>query len=426
MRLALYHPWIYLRGGGERMLLETLNRSRHDWTVWTHRYEPEHTFSGFAHHDVREFKRVSVQRSLAPLMGASATIMRTRLPDEGYQALLVSSEGLGDFVVARNRLPAAAYCHTPLKILHDPVTHAALRQRGRKQAVALSLLGPAFNAVDRRMWRRYRHVFVNSTETMSRCERAGLAPRGSMDLLYPGVDLHRFFDDGAPREPFLLVAGRIMWQKNVELAIDTVRELGRQERPIKLVIAGAVDEKSKPYLAELRQRAAGLDVEFRVDPDDEELASLYRRCQLLLYTPPNEDFGIVPLEAMASGAPVVAVDSGGPRETVVDGESGWLVPAEVGAFADIVAATLDSPGRMDYMRKQARRRALWFNWDRVAARIDDVMEELALGRRPESEPTPLPRVLPEPEVVPICLGGVRGVPPEPRRIPAARTDIVLP
>jgi hypothetical protein len=129
---------------------------------------------------------------------------------------------------------------------------------------------------------------------------------------------------------------------------------------------------------------------------------------------------------MASGAPVVAVDSGGPRETVVDGESGWLVPAEVGAFADIVAATLDSPGRMDYMRKQARRRALWFSWDRVAARIDDVMEELALGRRPESEPTPLPRVLPEPEVVPICLGGVRGVPPEPRRIPAARTDIVLP
>ena len=417
MKLALYHPWIYLRGGVERLLLETLTRSRHEWTVWTHHYEPEHTFDGFAAFDVRELDRISVERSLRPLLGASAAILRTRLPVDGHRALLVSSEGLGDFLLARNQMPAAAYCHTPLKILHDPVTRAALTERGGRQAATLKVLGAAFNSVDRRVWRRYQHVFVNSNETLRRCQRAGLEPQGELDVLHPGVDLGRFRDDGQEREPFLLVAGRIMWQKNIELAIDTLRLLAEQRPELRLVVAGAVDEKSKPYLAELRARAAGLHVDFRVNPSDAELVSLYRRCQLLVYPPRNEDFGIVPLEAMASGTPVVAVDSGGPRETVLDGESGWLVPADAESFAEMVGATLDAPDRLRYMRRQARLRAEVFTWDRVAQRIDDVMEQLALGVRPQHSD------------VPVTLGGLRLPSADRSRIPSRRTgerDIVLP
>ena len=388
MKVALYHPWIYLRGGIERLLLETLSRSRHEWTLWTHHYEPERTFEGLADFDVRELTPgVSVQRSLLPLVGASRTILRTTIPADGARALLVSSEGLGDFVLARTQLPAAAYCHTPLKILHDPVTNAALCRRGPKEAAALKLLGPAFNAVDRRMWRHYKHVFVNSTETLARCHRAQLQPSGRIDVLHPGVDLESFYDDGRRREPFLLVAGRIMWQKNVELAIDTVRELAQRGRRTRLVVAGSVDAKSESYLQTLRTRATGLDVEFRVNPSDLELAVLYRRCTALLYTPWNEDFGIVPLEAMASGAPVAAVDSGGPRETVLGGETGWLLPNDARAFADVLGDALERPEQLEEMRRAARRRAEWFTWDRVARRIDDVMEFVA-GETPAATPVP--------------------------------------
>lgn len=386
MRFALYHPWVYLRGGVERLLLETVERSRHDWTLWTHRYEPENTFSGFADLDVRELSpRVSVQRSLGPLMRASATIMRTELPVEDHRALLVSSESLGHLMLARNRLPSAAYCHTPLKILHDPVTRAALAERSQGQAAMLSVFGTGFSVMERRMWRRFDHVFANSRETLDRCRRAGLRPGGDADVLHPGVDLVRFRPDGHDREPFLLVAGRVMWQKNIGLAIEAVRELARRGRPTRLVVAGAVDMKSQPYLAQLRAQAAGLDIEFRVDPGDDELAELYRRCLGLVYTPWNEDFGMVPLEAMASGAPVLAVDSGGPRETVVHGETGWLAPNDPQVFADILESAL-SGSALERMRRPARLHAEWFTWDRVARRIDDVMETLAGA--PHAHPVP--------------------------------------
>jgi alpha-1,3/alpha-1,6-mannosyltransferase len=145
------------------------------------------------------------------------------------------------------------------------------------------------------------------------------------------------------------------------------------------VVAGAVDEKSRPYLADLRSRATGLDVAFEVDPTDARLSELYRSCALLLFTARNEDFGIVPLEAMASGAPVLAVDSGGPRETVVHGSTGWLEPRDPERFADRVLEVLDAPDGAVAMREAAVARAAAFTWDAFAQRVDDVMEEVAGG-----------------------------------------------
>lgn len=383
MRVALYHPWIYLRSGLERSIVELLARSRHDWLLLTHHYEPDATFPELGAADVRELEpRVSVRRSFGPLVGAATTLARARLPLDGARALLVSSEGLGDLVAPRVTVPVAAYCHTPLKILHDPASRAALVAADPVKRLALAVLGPAFEAVDRRAWRSYAHVFANSRETLRRIEGARLQPAGPLEVLHPGVDLGRF--PAGPltgRDPFVLLAGRIMWQKDIELAIEALAVLLERGRRVRLVVAGAVDVKSAPYLAELRRRSTGLDVEFVVDPLDAQLGELYRTCTVALFTARNEDFGIVPLEAMASGAPVIAVDSGGPRETVIDGRTGWLVGREPAAFADRIVHALDAGDALARMRGAAVRRAGDFGWGRFAERIDDVLEELARGSR---------------------------------------------
>jgi glycosyltransferase involved in cell wall biosynthesis len=280
--------------------------------------------------------------------------------------------------MARNHLPTVCYCHTPLKILHDPVTKQALRDRDIRKYAALLALGRGFNAVDKRMWRRYRHVLANSYETARRIEQAGLT-RGNIEVLHPGVDLEQFtLHPTLPRERFFLVAGRIMWEKRIELAIQALRAAREAGTEASMVIAGGVDSKSRPYLQTLREHADGLPVEFVIDPSDEDLAELYARCLAVVFTAPNEDWGVVPLEAMASGAPVLAVDAGGPRESIIHNVTGWLLPATPWAFAERMRDLASSDSGKLVSRRASRRRAQQFAADEFVARLDDVMEEVAV------------------------------------------------
>jgi glycosyltransferase involved in cell wall biosynthesis len=377
VKLSLYHPWVYLRSGVERWMVELITRSRHDWTVYTHHYEPDATYPEVSDlHVVQLQPEVSVRRSIGPLVHAASTLLRARLPADGAQALLVSSEGLGDLIALRSRVPVAAYCHTPLKILHDPAAASVVRQ-SLPRRLALGTIGPAFEAVDRRAWRHYSHVLANSTETVARIQAARLRPSGPLEVLTPGVSATWWEGPIAhDREPVLLYAGRIMWQKNIELAIETARLLGPRAR---LVIAGMVDEKSAGYLVELRALAAGLPVTFEIAPSDERLRQLYREATALLFTPRNEDFGMVVLEAMAAGTPVLSVDAGGPRGIVEHGVDGWLLSPTPEAFARQVEQLL----AMDLQthRDAARKTAQAFGWDAHVARIDDVMEGLGSGKK---------------------------------------------
>lgn len=403
MRFSMYHPWVYLTGGAERLLLEVMQRSRHDWVLHTHRFDADSTFPGFRDLEVLPLKNsVSIRRSLLPLAHAAASMASATLPDVGAQGLLVSSEGLGDLVVRKATLPSAVYCHTPLKILHDPVTRAALRERAPGKSRVLDVLGPPFNAVDRMLWSRYEHVFANSFETKRRITAARLATADRIEVAHPGVDSSRYTapPDTWAREPIFLVAGRIQWQKRIETAVEALRVALRApgSAGMRLVVAGAVDTKSTPYLDMLRSQAAGLPVEFVVNPDDATLRALYGNATALVFSAPNEDFGIVPLEAMSSGTPVIAVDSGGPRETVVHDETGWLLPNTPYAFAlRMLSVAVSSPADLAPMREAGRRRAEAFSWKQTIDRIDDVMERLALGERNLAvaasvhEPAPHPR-----------------------------------
>ena len=117
MRFAVYHPWVYLTGGIERVLSEIVARSEHDWTIYTHHFEADSTFPTLRNSVVSLAPEVSVRRSLGPLVAACATIAASRLPDDGARALLVSSESVGDLILTRARVPAVCYCLTPLKDL---------------------------------------------------------------------------------------------------------------------------------------------------------------------------------------------------------------------------------------------------------------------------------------------------------------------
>lgn len=384
MRIALYHPWIYLKSGLERTILEIARRSRHRLEVFTSHYDAEGTYPELKDLGIRETARVSVRRNYGAVLAASLRVARTRLDLTGVDALVVCCDGLGSFVTLRNaRVPVVNLCFTPLRAVYDPeYRRRHLSRQGARRLLALGA-ERAWVAVDRLLWRRYQSVVCISEAVRDRAAAGGLRRREDMLVLYPGVDGARI--QASDRfEPFFFLPGRIMWTKNIELGIAAFQAFRRGAgRDWRLVVAGMVDEKSRPYIARLRAMA-GDDgaVEFHIAPTDEQLWGWYDRCAAVLFTAFNEDLGLTPMEAMARGKPVIAVNRGGPREVVEDGVTGWLVEAEPERFREAMARLVSDPARQRAMGRAGLERVKRFTWERFVSDLDDVLEAtVARGKR---------------------------------------------
>ena len=132
-------------------------------------------------------------------------------------------------------------------------------------------------------------------------------------------------------------------------------------------------------------QAAALDlaaqVEIRRSPDDAELQALLAGSRALLYTPPCEHFGYVPIEAMAAGRPVVAVEAGGPTETVVDGVTGFLRPPTAAAFADALHTLVTDPAAADRLGAAGRARVeAHFSLAAFGERLEEIVTAAARTR----------------------------------------------
>jgi glycosyltransferase involved in cell wall biosynthesis len=378
MRIAIYHPWIYLKSGLERTLMELYRRSRHRWTLYTSHYDREGTYPELAEMGVVELPKVSVQRKYGAVLRAAATIASTRIDLSQQDALVVSCEGLGDLITVRNRsLPTVCLCFTPLRAVYDPEYRARLLDRvGPLKPLALAFEA-GFRFVDRRAWRNYQHVFCISETVKSRVVNGGLFPAEGIELAYAGItgEQIRICDT---YEPFFFLPGRVVWTKNIELGIQAFKEFRqRTGSKFELVIAGMVDEKSRPYLEKLHALAAGDPaIRFLHQVSDREMDDLYARCHATLFTAFNEDQGLTPLEAAAHGKPVVAVNRGGPTETVLHGETGLLEVPEPGPFSRAMEALATDPARARAMGRRAAERAKLFTWGEFVERVDRYFDQV--------------------------------------------------
>jgi glycosyltransferase involved in cell wall biosynthesis len=142
------------------------------------------------------------------------------------------------------------------------------------------------------------------------------------EIIYPPVDTSKFrFKEYGD---FWLSVNRIYPEKRIDLQVDVFRELPEE----RLIIVGGYTEgdHAVKYYHKLVENIPD-NVKIRGEITEDELIELYAHCKGLLCTAKDEDFGLTPVEAMASGKPVVAVNEGGYRETVVNGRTGLLVGA---------------------------------------------------------------------------------------------------
>lgn len=337
MKIALYYPWIYLKSGVERTILEIVKRSKHEYTIFTNHYDKKNTYPEFRKYKVVELKKAPVDRGIASVFKAALTIAFQKINLTGYDLLLVHCDGMGDLVLLRNAgVPTVCFCHTPLRPVFDfEYRKRALKKRGCLNKSLYIILSGIFKYIDRFLWKKYKLILFNGRESLRRAKEGGLLGSTKYHLLNPGVD----FKKNRPPwrfEKYFFVPGRIMWTKNIELAIEAFKifEKVEKKRNFKLIIAGQVDAKSKPYLEKLRSLAkTNNKIIFITDPLDKKMNNLYKNCYAVLATSFNEDWGMTALEANSFGKAVIAVNKGGFLESQIDGKTGFLLEGKSNVFS---------------------------------------------------------------------------------------------
>ncbi|OWZ01572.1 Alpha-1,3-mannosyltransferase [Phytophthora megakarya] len=194
-----------------------------------------------------------------------------------------------------------------------------------------------------------------------------------LNVLYPPVDVSSFanFTTTKPRNPNLFVSlNRFERRKDIIIAIKALAIIQQklslsQFQDVKLVIAGGYDPNNVENIEHLRELQAETaangfedNVEFCTSVSDDTKKELLATAQAVLYTPSNEHFGIVPVEAMAYGTPVIAVNSGGPMETVENGKTGFLCESSPESFADAMMQLLgpENSARVESMGQAGKER----------------------------------------------------------------------
>ena len=380
MKVALYYPWVYLRSGVERMILELVSRSEHDWVIFTSHYYPEQTYPGFKDLPIVQLSEVSVSRGYTDVSHAAGVIIKQKIDLDGFDAMVVSSEGLGDLITLRNHaIPVICYCHTPLKIIHDKFIRKRYLDENPRMKIPFLFFSRVFKVIDKYAWRHYHYVFCNSNEVKNRILRAKLAPPEKVEVLSPGLDVSQMKPSWDYKKYFIVV-GRIKWWKNLELAIESFKEYKSrclQDDSFRLYIVGMVEKGSEQYFNKL-QKLAGEDsgIVFQRDPTEDELMAAYRSSYCLLFPSLNEDWGMTPIEAMGFGKPVIAVDHGGPKESVIDNVNGFLVKPEPGAFAEAMARLAADPALTRRLGEAGAKHVQKYDWSNFVGRFDSFISEL--------------------------------------------------
>lgn len=308
MKIAFVHEYLNQFGGAERML-QVMSAIFPDAPIYTLIYDADltgHVFDGqtIKTSFLQNLPLTKNHHRLFPLLMPLAI---EQFDFSEYDLVISISASFAKGIITKPSTKHICYCLTPPRFLWDDSQHLVDEFNFPK---VIKTLIPLFISY-LRIWDREASLRPDEYWSISSFikERVKKYYNKDSSIIYPPVNVSNFSVSNNLGNYFLMV-GRLVPYKKFDIAINTFNELGW---PLKIAGTG-------PEINKLRKKAKK-NIEFLGLVSDQKLSELYSYSKALVF-PQEEDFGIVPLEAMASGKPVIAYKGGGATETVVEGKTG--------------------------------------------------------------------------------------------------------
>lgn len=358
MKIAVFHN--LLSGGAKRALynnVEYLSRN-HEIDVYIpsianedylslknvannlNSFKVKNTYFGFLYSAVKYFP---AKISLTDLEKTQQKIAET-VNKKDYDVVLCEQDKytMAPFFLKYIKKPHVYYCQQPIlsqnRISQNLYRTANLKSLNNAENLRLRLYKSRMINIDAKLINYSSYTIANSYFS----HESILRSYGKNSLVsYLGVDTNLFKPDSIQEENFVLSVGRCIPEKGFDFIIRSLGKIGANIRPEFIIVSDLANPQWKNYLEIL---AAQLKVKLKIMIliNDDVLVKLYNQAKLVVYAPYLEPFGLVPLEAMSCGTPVVGVKEGGVRETVEHEHTGILTERDETLFArEITRLLLD-------------------------------------------------------------------------------------
>lgn len=358
MRVAIIHYWLVGMRGGERVLEEML-RLYPQADIFTHVADPA------ALSDLIRARPITETR-IARLPGARRHYQKylgfmpralEELDLRGYDLILSSESGPSKGILPPPGSVHVCYTHSPMRYVWDHYPDYRDRIRGPLGRAYFAHLAHRLRIWDVSTAARVDRFVANSQFVADRIRRYY---HRAADVVHPPVDLGAYRPAARPRaRDYYLFVSELVRYKRADIVIDAFRGLDR-----KLVVVGSGSERA----ALERGLPGNVTLLGRVPFDD--LPGLYQGARALIF-PAEEDFGIVPVEAMACGTPVLAYGRGGARDSVVPGRTGFFFDQQ--SPAAVRAAVRDFEARDPLDATAIARHAEGFGAERFRRELAEVI-----------------------------------------------------
>ncbi len=362
MKVAIVHYWLVNMRGGERVV-EALCELYPDADLYSHVVKTDTLSDGLLAHEIRTTfigrlpGAARHYKKYLPLMPLALEQLDLR----GYDLVISSECGPAKGVITTPNTLHVCYCHSPMRYVWDMYWDYLSGVAAPLRPLARVLLHYV-RRWDAATALRVDHFFANSRYVARRIQKHY---RRDAEVIHPPVDTASF-TAYEPTEDYYLVLGQLVPYKRADLAVQAFTRMGKP-----LVVIGDGEQ-----MKELR-RSAGPTVSLLGRQPFSVIREKYARCRALIF-PGEEDFGIVPVEAMASGRPVIAYGRGGARETVIEGKTGLFFGEQtVDSLIDAVERFERSEDTFDpgEIREWAERFDRRVFKAAIAARIDELLEQ---------------------------------------------------